>query len=109
MASVDKETVEKALKAVQLRKARYALFRVNNTAEKMEIVLDKQSERKCNYKDFLADLRDDTPRYCVYDYEFKSADGRPTSALYFFYFVPENVNQNDRILYSTGKSNFVHM
>jgi len=42
-----------------------------------------------------------------HDYEFKTADGRASSALYFFYWVPSNANDKERILYSSAKSNIV--
>jgi len=107
MATVDRASVDPALKAVQTRKARYATFKVVDNNNQLLINTDKISERSVNYKDFLRDLKDNQPRFCIYDYEYLSNDQRPTSALYCIYWIPQNCNQQERILYSSGKSNFV--
>src|SRR4051794_38408937 len=51
-AAVNKESVEGGIKAVKTRKARYALFKVNNS-QTLEIVLDKQSERKATKEEYV--------------------------------------------------------
>jgi len=108
MASLDKANVDSALKQVQMRKARYVTFKVESTDDKIQVVVDKISARNVTYKDFLKEFKDNKPLYASYDYEFKSADGRTTSALYFFAWMPANCNTNDRILYSSVKSNIVN-
>ena len=107
---MDKASVDPALKAVQMRKARYAIFRVappESSSSSLSIVLERQSERSATYRDLLRELKDNAPRFVTYDYEYSSADGRPTSALYCLYWMPQQVNQQERILYSSGKANFV--
>jgi len=105
MAQVNRDSVDPAIKAVQTRKCRYATFKLN--AETMLIELDKQSARSASYKDFVKDLKDNLPRFCLYDYEYLSPDGRRTSSLYCISWMPESVNQKDRILYSSAKNNFI--
>jgi hypothetical protein len=56
---------------------------------------------------FFKDLVDTQPRFTIYDYEFKTDDGRSTSTLYFIYWVPQNSNQTEKILISSAKSNFL--
>jgi len=107
MASLDKDPCEKAYMAVKRREARYALFQVeqNKTTSIITVTPAKISERKCNKSDFLKDLSDSKPRFAIYDYEYKTADGRAASTLFFIQWMPENVNQNDRILYTSAKKN----
>lgn len=57
---------------------------------------------------FLKSLSDSKCAFSVYDYEYKTADGRITSSLYSIYWMPENTNQNDRIIYSSAKGNFTN-
>jgi len=107
MAAVNKSEVDAGIRAVKLRKARYALFKVNNQPDQpLEIVLDKQGEKKATKSDFLKDLSETQPRFAIYDYEYKTDDGRLTSTLYFIYWVPQNTNQVEKILVSSAKSNF---
>jgi hypothetical protein len=46
-AQIDTESVNAALKAVKLRKARYATFKIKNEAgSPIQVTIDKQAERK---------------------------------------------------------------
>ena len=101
--------MDPALKNVQMRRARYALFKVTSSSPSspLTIVLDKEGARASTYRDFLRDLKDNAPRFAVYDYEYQSPDGRPTSSLYCLYWMPQQVNQQERIVYSSAKNNFV--
>lgn len=110
MAQVDRPLVDPAVKSVQTRKARYALFKIVNESSNQSTILvtvDKVSAREANYRDLLKDLKENSARFALYDYEFLSVDNRPTSSLISISWMPENVNQKERILYSSAKSNFV--
>jgi len=110
MATVDKSSVDPALKLVQTRKARYVTFHIPPPASPsapLIITHDSTGDRSTSYRDLTRSLSDQHPRFCCYDYEYVSADGRPTSALYCIYWMPQQVNQQERILYSSGKNNFV--
>lgn len=110
MASVDRAAVDPAIKAVQTRKARYATFKITgaqDSTSQILVTLDKLSDRDATYKSFMKDLKDNAARFTIYDLEFKSPDGRPTSALWSISWMPENCNQKERILYSSAKNNFV--
>lgn len=107
MAQLDKDSCEKAYMAVKKREARYCTFQVeqDKSSGQIKVTVAKVSERKVGYKDFLKDLPENKARFACYDYEFRTSDGRSASTLYFMQWMPENVNQNDRILYSTAKKN----
>lgn len=51
-------------------------------------------------------LPDLQPRYAVYDYEFKTKDGRSTSKLYFFQYLPDNSTDTDRVTYAQSMKAF---
>lgn len=107
MASVNQDSVQGGIKAVKTRKSRYALFKVVNApGQPLEIVLDKQAERTATKQEFFKDLSETQPRFAIYDYEYKTDDGRATSTLYFIYWVPQNSNQVEKILVSSAKQNF---
>ena len=109
-ATVDKSSVDPAQKQVQTRQARYVTFHIPPPASPTAPLLishDSTGDRSTTYRDFARSLNDQHPRFCCYDFEYVSADGRPTSALYCIYWMPQQVNQQERILYSSGKSNFV--
>jgi len=99
-----------AVKEVKSRKARYATFRIKEDTDESgpcyKIVPDKVSARNATYKDFLKDLPDTQNRFTIYDYEFKTSDGRMSSTIYFIYWIAPNCNTNERILYSTAKNHF---
>ena len=42
----------------------------------------------------------------MYDYEYKTSDGRRTSKLYFIFWAPVNCNQRQRIAYSHALEHF---
>ena len=108
---MDKASVEAALKLVQSRKARFVTFQIPPPAtptSPLIITHDATGDRSTSYRDLCRKLSDNHPRFCCYDYEYISADGRPTSSLYCIYWMPQQVNQQERILYSSGKNNFVN-
>ena len=110
-ATVERSSVDPALKLVQSRKARYVTFHIPPPASPtapLQIVHDATGDRSHTYRDFARSLNDQHPRFCCYDFEYVSADGRPTSALYCLYWMPQSANQQERILYSSGKNNFVN-
>ena len=103
--------MDAALKLVQTRKARYVTFQIPPPASPTAPLLithDATGDRSTSYRDLCRSLSDQHPRFCCYDYEYVSSDGRPTSALYCIYWMPQQVNQQERILYSSGKTNFVN-
>ena len=108
---MDKSSVDPALKSVQSRRARYATFHIpppTSPTAPLVIVHDLTGDRSTTYRDLCRALSDQHPRFIAYDYEYVSADGRPTSALYCLYWMPQQVNQQERILYSSAKNNFVN-
>jgi len=110
LATVDKKDVEDTIKKLRFRKARWVSFKIRNEADRpLEIVSDKTSPRNHTFKDFVKDVSDMKCSYYLYDKEFKTPDGRITSSLHFIYWVPPNCNQNDRILYSSGKPNLMQV
>eukprot|EP00455_Lapot_gusevi_P004797 TRINITY_DN1197_c0_g2_i1.p1 TRINITY_DN1197_c0_g2~~TRINITY_DN1197_c0_g2_i1.p1 ORF type:complete len:158 (+),score=56.98 TRINITY_DN1197_c0_g2_i1:52-474(+) len=91
-----------AWQKVRTRKHRYVIWKIENN----EITLDTAGDVKDDKAKFLSELPDTHPRYTVFDYEFRTRDGRLTSKLMFISWNPLNSNQNDKILYAQQRHYF---
>lgn len=92
----------KAFQLLNRRKTRYVFYRM----DEFNIVVDKIAERNTTYLDMVRDLPETEPRYIVYDFEFKSADGRLTSKMFWIFWTPKNASQEKRVIYTQGLSKF---
>ena len=92
----------KAFQLLNRRKTRYVFYRM----DEFTIVVDKISDRNKTYLDMVRDLPDTEPRYIVYDFEFKSADQRLTSKMYWIFWTPKNASQEKRVIYTQALSKF---
>ncbi len=45
-------------------------------------------------------------RYCIYDQEYKTADGRPASKLWFISWFPSNSTTYHKMAYTSAKTKF---
>jgi cofilin len=83
------------------RKHRYILFKISENGE--HIVIDKIGEPKEGHEEFFKALPDTEPRFCVFDREFKTHDGRPTNKLWFLVWNPQNSTDFMKISYTYNK------
>uniref|UniRef100_A0A7S3ZFY8 ADF-H domain-containing protein n=1 Tax=Lotharella globosa TaxID=91324 RepID=A0A7S3ZFY8_9EUKA len=110
VAATANQDTKKLFKRVKLRgkkKLDWAIFKIDKKTK--EIVPDLTSEdekEKKGIDGLVKNLNDLQPRYAVFDYEFKTKDGRLTSKLYFIGFTPENANQVDRVVYAQALKPF---
>eukprot|EP01006_Ploeotia_vitrea_P007093 TRINITY_DN15940_c0_g1_i1.p1 TRINITY_DN15940_c0_g1~~TRINITY_DN15940_c0_g1_i1.p1 ORF type:complete len:131 (+),score=70.81 TRINITY_DN15940_c0_g1_i1:41-433(+) len=102
MAAQGTDEAYNAFRRLKIRKTRWVTWKIDGT----DIVVDVESDRKQNYKDFLKALPDTAPRYAAYDHEYKTADGRLTGKLYFIAWKPMNSNQTDKIVFAQSLSKF---
>jgi len=98
MATVFNAESKKQYNAIKTRKSRFVTYILDK--DKLEIVVEKVGDKKCNWTQFQKLLPDTNCRFALYDYEYKSKDGRATSKLYAMFWNPKNTNQVNRILYS---------
>lgn len=92
----------KAFQLLNRRKTRYVFYRM----EEFTIVVEKISERNKTYLDMVKELPDTEPRYVVYDFEFKSGDGRMTSKMFWIFWTPKNASQEKRVIYTQALAKF---
>jgi len=45
-------------------------------------------------------------RYCIYDQDYTTADGRPASKLWFVSWFPKNSTTHHKMAYSSAKTKF---
>eukprot|EP00343_Euplotes_focardii_P007924 CAMPEP_0205821438 /NCGR_PEP_ID=MMETSP0206-20130828/7497_1 /ASSEMBLY_ACC=CAM_ASM_000279 /TAXON_ID=36767 /ORGANISM="Euplotes focardii, Strain TN1" /LENGTH=138 /DNA_ID=CAMNT_0053116917 /DNA_START=63 /DNA_END=479 /DNA_ORIENTATION=+ len=80
------------------RKTRFVIWSLDK--ETLEISTEYKSARAENFLDFTKRLPDSNCRYAAYDHEFKTADGRITSKMYFFFWTPNNASQVNNVIYT---------
>jgi cofilin len=71
-----------------------------------EIQVEKAGGRRETYEDFKASLPFTDCRFAVYDQEYKTADGRPASKIWFISWFPQNSTPYNKMAYTTAKTHF---
>merc|ERR1711964_407430 len=80
---------------------RYVLFNIENSKK---IVVEKKGELSQTFEDFCNSLPNDSPRYAVVEYEYKSEDGRDQSKLIFVFWSPDELTTvKEKMLYASSK------
>jgi cofilin len=96
MALVSHEAMEAYDKIKFKKEKRWIVFKAHN----LNIVPDKEGDRKERHSDMLKALPGSNCRYVLFDYETEEALGRSVSKLYFIMWTPENANDQDRVTYT---------
>eukprot|EP01083_Nonionella_stella_P022026 60902_1 len=105
MTAFVEDDVMAAYKNIQKRRKnniRFVMFKIVND----KIVMDQTGMASDHYQEFLEALPLTHPRYCLYDYEFKTNDGRMADKLYFIHWAPVNCNTDDQIRYTQALPSF---
>eukprot|EP01041_Mallomonas_annulata_P002134 gene2134-4164_t len=93
-------TVFSALKI--RRRHKFIIYKIGE----VDIHLDYASERNATFSDFSKALPYTECRYCVYDHEYKSPDGRDQSKLWFICWFPKNSTPHNKMTYAYAKARF---
>lgn len=97
------EECAKVFEALKLkRKHRYIVFKIGGS----QIEVESVGDRSATVDDFIKALPFTDSRYAVYDHEFTTADGRPTSKLWFLSWFPVNSTPYNKMAYTSAKSKF---
>lgn len=83
------------------RKHRYIVYKIDGESE--AIVIEKASPRNETFEDLKMAVPATDCRYVVYDYEYTTNDGRPTSKLFFLAWMPSNATPYAKMAYTTAK------
>mmetsp|Transcript_28967 Transcript_28967/g.39790 ORF Transcript_28967/g.39790 Transcript_28967/m.39790 type:complete len:168 (-) Transcript_28967:14-517(-) len=84
------------------RKHRYITFMIGNE----EIVVDKVGGRNETFDNFKASLPYTECRYCIYDQDLKTPDGRNIAKLWFICWIPNYSTPYHKMAYTSAKIKF---
>mmetsp|Transcript_80841 Transcript_80841/g.187688 ORF Transcript_80841/g.187688 Transcript_80841/m.187688 type:complete len:138 (+) Transcript_80841:73-486(+) len=95
------ECVE-AYNQIKMKKdLRYVIYKIENAKE---IIVESKGPSTETYKDFVAKLPDDEPRYALVDVDYTADDGRPQSKLCFIFWSPDGkTSVKNRMVYASSK------
>mmetsp|Transcript_11368 Transcript_11368/g.16908 ORF Transcript_11368/g.16908 Transcript_11368/m.16908 type:complete len:142 (-) Transcript_11368:147-572(-) len=80
---------------------RYYIYKISDDGT--EIVVDTFGERSKTYDDFVACLPPNECRYGLFDLDYETADGRPSSKLIFIAWTPDTAKIKNKMLYAGSK------
>ena len=104
----DKEVTEILLDLRDKRKSRYVFFKIRRSGRGLlSISLNKKSKRDATFNDFLQEVPKDEPRYIVYDFSYTTNGGEKRDRLLFIFWSPEKARMEDKVSYSSTKSNIL--
>ena len=69
----------------------------------------KFGERNSSYPEFKKNLPFTDCRYCVFDQDYESPDGRKVSRIWFISWFPKNATPYNKVAYASGKIKFGEM
>lgn len=84
------------------RKHRFLIFKIG----KEDIRSVEIGAREKTHMDLIRLLPETECRYCVYDQEYTTNDGRKASKLWFISWFPVNSNGHQKMAYTTAKNKF---
>ena len=89
--------------AMKLRKKhRYLVFKIGET----EIDIESTGDRSATFEDFKRCMPANDCRFSVFDWEYKTPDGRPTSKLLFIFWFPHTSTPYNKMAYASAKVKF---
>jgi len=76
---------------------------------KQQLVVElEESLTNCTCDEIAEALPESAPRFIVYSYKYKQADGRVSYPLCFIYYSPQAVNSTLNMLYASSKNVLVN-
>mmetsp|Transcript_22651 Transcript_22651/g.42583 ORF Transcript_22651/g.42583 Transcript_22651/m.42583 type:complete len:171 (-) Transcript_22651:51-563(-) len=87
------------------RKHKYMVFKLA-ADESGTVEIEKLGDPKATQDEFLSSLPNSDCRFAIYDYDYKSTDGRPQSKLWFISWLPDNSTPHNMMAYSAAKGVF---
>lgn len=86
------------------RKFKYVFFKIND--ELTEIVVEKEGPANATYDQFLDELKSvpkDDCRYCVFDFEWETAESGKRNKICFYAWCPETAKLKKKMIYASSK------
>ncbi|KAL5710975.1 actin depolymerizing factor [Ranunculus cassubicifolius] len=95
------------LKFLELKAKRTFRFIVFKIDEKLkQVVVEKLGEPSESYDDFAASLPAEECRYCVYDFDFVTAENCQKSRIFFIAWSPDVARVRSKMIYASSKDRF---
>eukprot|EP00613_Pedinella_sp_CCMP2098_P010776 CAMPEP_0171653688 /NCGR_PEP_ID=MMETSP0990-20121206/39703_1 /TAXON_ID=483369 /ORGANISM="non described non described, Strain CCMP2098" /LENGTH=137 /DNA_ID=CAMNT_0012233155 /DNA_START=286 /DNA_END=699 /DNA_ORIENTATION=- len=76
----------------------YVTFKIDG-----DVVAAADKIESPDFDDFLAVLPENEPRFCVLDFKYETADGRPTDKVVFVSWIPDTCKVREKMKYSGTK------
>jgi cofilin len=100
------QEINELFQALKLRrKHKFLVFKLADD-DSGNVIVEHVGDPKASANDFLALLPNSDCRFCIFDYDYKSTDGRPQSKLWFISYLPENATPHNMMAYSAAKGVF---
>ena len=80
---------------------RYYVYKISDSGD--EIVIDCYGTKEATYDDFVEKLPPNECRYGLFDMEFETKDGRPTSKLVLIAWTPDTAKIKNKMMYAGSK------
>eukprot|EP00178_Gracilaria_changii_P012606 TRINITY_DN35685_c0_g1_i2.p1 TRINITY_DN35685_c0_g1~~TRINITY_DN35685_c0_g1_i2.p1 ORF type:complete len:140 (+),score=35.64 TRINITY_DN35685_c0_g1_i2:1-420(+) len=77
----------------------WATFKI----EKQEAIVVDKTGKGGSYAEFVQNLPSDEGRYCIYDFPYKTKDGRNGNKLCFIVWAPDTAPIKSKMLYASSK------
>ncbi|KAI3862437.1 hypothetical protein MKW98_018152 [Papaver atlanticum] len=95
------------LRFLELKAKRTYRFIVFKIEEKLkQVVVEKLGETEKTYEDFTASLPDNECRYCVFDFDFVTAENCQKSRIFFIAWSPDTSRVRNKMIYASTKDSF---
>ncbi|KAG8074468.1 hypothetical protein GUJ93_ZPchr0006g41532 [Zizania palustris] len=95
------------IKFLELKAKRTYRFIVFKIEEKLkQVVVEKLGEPNLTYGDFAASLPVNECRYCIYDFDFVTAENCQKSKIFFIAWSPDTAKIRSKMLYASSKDRF---
>ncbi|KAL3623054.1 Actin-depolymerizing factor 4 [Castilleja foliolosa] len=86
------------------RTHRFIVFKIEE--KQKQVVVEKVGKPTASYDDFAATLPPDECRYCVYDFDYVTADKCHKSKIFFIAWSPDTSRIRNKMIYASSKNRF---
>jgi len=99
---VSDECKSKFMELKRKKTYRYIVFKIEGD----EIVVETTGPPSATYDDFAAALPEADCRFCVFDYDFTTADNCQKSKIFFIAWSPDTARVKSKMTYASSKDRF---
>jgi cofilin len=91
------DDVVSEFKELKMKNAsQYLIYRVSDQLD--GILLERKGEKGESYQDMIKNLPSNLPRFVVYDYNLKTADGCEVRKLIYIYYIPDVATIKNKLI-----------